>query len=85
MSTDNGDLPQLTYAYQSTFLIGSEVSIMSIKTRKYLMIFTLCAAATALYGTAAYRVEQTRMQPGFASSCNHGQCVGHMAAFSSLR
>ncbi|AMW85269.1 hypothetical protein AK972_4469 [Pseudomonas yamanorum] len=49
------------------------------------MIFTLCAAATALYGTAAYRVEQTRMQPGFASSCNHGQCVGHMAAFSSLR
>jgi hypothetical protein len=35
---------------------------MSIKTRKYLMIFSLCAVASALYGTAAYRVEQTRMQ-----------------------
>jgi hypothetical protein len=85
MAPDNGDMPTLTYAYTSTFLIRSEVSIMSIKTRKYLMIFTLCAAATALYGTAAYRVEQARMQPSYAASCNHGQCVGHMAAFSSLR
>ncbi|NWC90846.1 MULTISPECIES: hypothetical protein [unclassified Pseudomonas] len=58
---------------------------MSIKTRKYLMIFTLCAAATALYGTAAYRVEQTRLQPNYASSCNKDHCVGHMASFSSLR
>lgn len=58
---------------------------MSIKTRKYLVIFTLCAAATALYGTAAYRVEQTRMQPAYASSCNHDHCVGHTASFSSLR
>lgn len=58
---------------------------MSIKTRKYLMIVTLCAAATALYATAAYRVEQTRLQPSFASSCNHDHCVAHLASFSSLR
>ena len=43
---------------------------MSIKTRKYLMIVSLCAIASALYGTAAYRVEQTRMQPTFAISCH---------------
>jgi hypothetical protein len=69
----------------STFLIGSEVSIMSIKTRKYLTIFILCAAATALYGTAAYRVEQTRMQPSFASSCDRDHCIPHTVSLSALR
>lgn len=58
---------------------------MSIKTRKYLMIFTLCAVATALYGAAAYRVEQTRMQPTFAISCHHDLCVPRSGSFSALR
>ncbi|WP_172681510.1 hypothetical protein [Pseudomonas sp. MIACH] len=58
---------------------------MSIKTRKYLMIFFLCALATGLYGTAAYRVEQTRMQPTFAISCHQDQCVPHIGSFSALR
>ncbi|MBJ2263279.1 hypothetical protein JFT60_11150 [Pseudomonas sp. MF6772] len=57
---------------------------MTIKTRKYLMIFTLCALATALYGTAAYRAEQARMQPGMAATCNHGQCT-YSATLSALR
>ncbi|AVE07734.1 hypothetical protein ACQRBV_01735 [Pseudomonas sp. R11F] len=59
---------------------------MSIKTRKYLMIFTLSAFATALYGTAAYRVEQTRMQPAaFAIGCHQDQCVPRTGSFSALR
>jgi len=42
--------------------------------------------ATALYGTAAYRVEQTRMQPAaFAISCHQGQCVPRTGSFSALR
>ncbi|MBJ2243094.1 MULTISPECIES: hypothetical protein [Pseudomonas] len=57
---------------------------MTIKTRKYLMIFTLCALATALYGTAVYRAEQARMQPGMAATCNHGQCT-YSATLSALR
>jgi hypothetical protein len=58
---------------------------MSIKTRKYLMIFSLCALATALYGTAAYRVEQTRMQSTFAISCHQDMCVPRSGSFSALR
>lgn len=59
---------------------------MTLKIRKYLMMFTLCALATALYGTAAYRVEQTRMQPpSFAISCHQDQCVPHTGSFSALR
>ncbi|MFC6338626.1 hypothetical protein [Pseudomonas karstica] len=58
---------------------------MSLKTRKYLMIFTLCAVATALYGTAAYRVEQTRMKPSLAASCEHNHCVPHTASLNALR
>ncbi|MDG2967570.1 hypothetical protein PUN49_11035 [Pseudomonas extremaustralis] len=58
---------------------------MSIKARKYLMILSLCALASALYGTAAYRVEQTRMQPSFAISCHQTQCVPHTGSFSALR
>ncbi|MBN0976481.1 MULTISPECIES: hypothetical protein [Pseudomonas] len=57
---------------------------MTIKTRKYLMIFALCAFATALYGTAAYRAEQARQQPGMAATCNHGQCT-YSATLSALR
>lgn len=49
------------------------------------MIFSLCAIASALYGTAAYRVEQTRMQPTFAISCHQDQCVPHTGSFSALR
>ena len=58
---------------------------MSIKTRKYLMIFILCVLATALYGTAAYQVEQTRMQPTFAISCHQDLCVPRTGSFSALR
>ncbi|MCK1787591.1 hypothetical protein L9Z73_25605 [Pseudomonas sp. TNT11] len=58
---------------------------MTVKTRKYLMIFTLCALASALYGTAAYRVEQTRMQPSFAIICHQDQCVPRTGSFSALR
>ncbi|CAM3045309.1 MULTISPECIES: hypothetical protein [Pseudomonas] len=57
---------------------------MTIKTRKYLKIFTLCALATALYGTAVYRAEQARLQPGMAAACNHGQCT-YSATLSDLR
>ena len=46
---------------------------MTVKTRKYLKIFILCALVSALYGTAAYRVEQARMQPSFAISCHQDQ------------
>ena len=58
---------------------------MTVKTRKYLTIFTLCAVASALYGTAAYRVEQTRMQPTFAISCHNDMCVPRSGSFSALR
>ncbi|MDQ0739139.1 MULTISPECIES: hypothetical protein [unclassified Pseudomonas] len=58
---------------------------MSIKTRKYLMIVSLCALASALYGTAAYRVEQTRMQPTFAISCHQDLCLPRSGSFSALR
>lgn len=58
---------------------------MSIKTRKYLMILSLCAIASALYATAAYRAEQTRMQPTFAISCHQDQCVPRTGSFSALR
>ncbi len=85
MSPNNGNSPWLAYALNSTVQIRSEVFAMGIKTRKYLMIFTLCAVASALYGTAAYRVEQTRMQPTFAISCHQDQCVPHTGSFSALR
>ena len=85
MASNNGNLPLLTYALNSTVYICAEVSAMSIKTRKYLMIFALSALASALYGTAAYRVEQTRMQPSFAISCHQDQCVPHTGSFSALR
>ncbi|WP_248749673.1 hypothetical protein [Pseudomonas sp. MWU15-20650] len=58
---------------------------MILKIRKYLMIYILCILATALYGTAAYRVEQTRMQPTFAVSCHHDLCAPRTGSFSSLR
>ncbi|WP_448652444.1 hypothetical protein ACSHWC_02785 [Pseudomonas fluorescens] len=58
---------------------------MTLKIRKYLMIFILSAVATALYGTAAYRVEQTRMQPTFAVNCHQDLCVPRTGSFSALR
>ena len=57
---------------------------MSIKTRKYLTIFALSVLASALYATAAYRVEQTRMQPTFAISCHQDLCVPRSGSFSAL-
>jgi len=35
--------------------------------------------------TAAYRVEQTRMQPSFAISCHQDQCIPRTGSFSALR
>ncbi|VVN98926.1 hypothetical protein [Pseudomonas fluorescens] len=59
---------------------------MNIKTRRYLAIFLTCAATLALYGTAAYRVEQARQQPGSASAaCNFERCIPHNATLNALR
>lgn len=58
---------------------------MSIKTRRYLAIFFTCTAALALYGTAAYRVEQARQLPREYASCNFERCIPHNANMSALR
>ncbi|QKS80422.1 hypothetical protein [Pseudomonas bijieensis] len=48
---------------------------MNIKTRRRLAIFVTCAATLALYGTAAYRVEQARQLPREYASCNFERCI----------
>jgi len=58
---------------------------MNIKTRRYLAIFITCTATLALYGTAAYRVEQARQQPRSDASCNLEQCIPHTATLNALR
>ncbi|MNE95030.1 hypothetical protein D3C80_1930690 [compost metagenome] len=58
---------------------------MNIRTRRYLAIFITCTATLALYGTAAYRVEQARQQPRVAASCGIDQCIPHNATLNSLR
>jgi hypothetical protein len=58
---------------------------MNIKTRRYLAIFVTCGITLALYGTAAYRVEQARQLPRSYASCNLEQCVPHSATLNTLR
>ncbi len=58
---------------------------MNIKTRRYLTIFITCAATLALYGTAAWRVEQLRQLPREAASCNFERCIPHNTTFNALR
>lgn len=48
---------------------------MNIRTRRYLAIFVTCAATLALYGTAAWRVEQLRNLPREFASCNYERCI----------
>lgn len=65
--------------------IRSEVNAMNIKTRRYLAIFLTCAATLALYGTAAWRVEQLRQLPRDYASCNFERCIPHNATLNALR
>ena len=65
--------------------IRSEVNAMNTKTRRYLAIFITCAATLALYGTAAWRVEQLRQQPRDFASCNFERCIPHNATLNALR
>jgi uncharacterized membrane protein YjjP (DUF1212 family) len=59
---------------------------MNIKTRRYLAIFITCALTLALYGTAAYRVEQARQQPRSEfASCNFERCIPQTATLNALR
>lgn len=65
--------------------IRSEVTAMNIKTRRRLAIFVTCTATLALYGTAAYRVEQARQLPREYASCNFERCIPHTATLNALR
>ncbi|EPL06465.1 hypothetical protein JFV28_01645 [Pseudomonas sp. TH05] len=58
---------------------------MNIKTRRYLAIFLTCGATLALYGTAAYRVEQARQLPRVYASCSLEHCIPHSATLNALR
>lgn len=58
---------------------------MNIKTRRYLAIFIACTATLALYGTAAWRVEQSRQVPRESASCNFERCIPHNATLNALR
>ena len=59
--------------------------IMSTRTRRYLAIFITYAATLALYGTAAWRVEQLRQLPREYASCNFERCIPHNATLNALR
>jgi len=58
---------------------------MNIKTRRYLAIFVTCAATMALYGAAAWRVEQLRQLPREYASCSVERCIPHNATLNALR
>ncbi|WHS61638.1 MULTISPECIES: hypothetical protein [unclassified Pseudomonas] len=58
---------------------------MNIKIKRRLAIFVTCAATLALYGTAAYRVEQARQLPREFASCNFERCIPHSATLNALR
>lgn len=57
---------------------------MTVRTRKCAVFMTLLAVA-ALYGTAAWRVEQARQVPRIAASCGVDQCIPHSAMLNALR
>jgi len=58
---------------------------MNIKTRRYLTIFFTCAVTLALYGTAAWRVEQARQLPRDSANCNQVHCMPQNATLNALR
>lgn len=58
---------------------------MNTKTKRRLAIFVTCTATLALYGTAAYRVEQARQLPREYASCNSERCIPHNATLNALR
>ncbi|MDR9754585.1 hypothetical protein RG836_24385 [Pseudomonas sp. SZMC_28357] len=58
---------------------------MNIKTRRYFAIFITCAATMALYGAAAWRVEQLRQLPREYASCSVERCIPHNATLNALR
>lgn len=58
---------------------------MNIKIKRYLAIFLTCSATVALYGTAAYRVEQARQLPRTYVSCNLEHCIPYSATLNALR
>ncbi|UVK97687.1 hypothetical protein [Pseudomonas sp. B21-048] len=58
---------------------------MNIKTRRYLAIFITCTATLALYGAAAWRVEQLRKVPHDHASCYFERCIPHNATLNALR
>ncbi|MGC1333625.1 hypothetical protein [Pseudomonas sp.] len=57
---------------------------MIITTRKYAMTF-LIIMVTALYSTAAWRVEQARNVLRLEVSCSTTMCIPHSGAFNDLR
>ncbi|WP_176465026.1 hypothetical protein [Pseudomonas sp. Irchel 3E20] len=58
---------------------------MNIKTRRFFAIFVTCTFTLALYGAAAYRVEQARQEPRIAASCGAEHCIPHTATLNALR
>lgn len=61
-----------------------KVSVMIITTRKCVMPL-LVILVTALYATAAWRVEQARNVPRLEISCSTSMCLPHSGAFNALR
>ncbi|WP_155980425.1 hypothetical protein [gamma proteobacterium L18] len=57
---------------------------MIITTRKCVMPL-LVILVTALYATAAWRVEQARNVPRLEISCSTTMCLPHSGAFNALR
>ncbi|WP_460062522.1 hypothetical protein [Pseudomonas sp. S2_A05] len=63
----------------------SEVEHHEHQNKRYAAIFITCAATLALYGTAAWRVEQLRQLPREYASCNYERCIPHNATLNALR
>lgn len=58
---------------------------MNITTKRRCAVVFTIVAVTALYATAAWRVEQSRMQPRVYASCNLEHCIPHSATLNALR
>lgn len=56
---------------------------MNIKTRKCMLALSVLTLS-ALYATAAWRAEQTRLSPQLHGSCSLAMCMQRSAAFSYL-
>lgn len=57
---------------------------MTTRTRKCMVALSL-VAVTAVYATAAWRVEQARTSPQLQGACTLAMCMQRNAAFSYLR